>query len=246
MSKEIAAETFRQSQAESPEPSRIVLGKRPRQQPALTRLLAGAEEKERRRIARELHDTTAQDLFAIDLNLHRIERSCDQPQLQALFSETSDLLRRAQHDIRTMSFLLHPPPVDEGGLAAALEAMVDELGNRSGLRTLFQSNLIGRLPEMFETNLYRVVQEALINVQRHAQATRAVVRCTRDGDFIAIEIEDDGIGFDDDPGAALAGVGMRAMRERVNEIEGVLTIEALDPGTLVRAIIPDPESHKLQ
>ena len=116
-----------------------------------------------------------------------------------------------------MSFLLHPPPVDESGLAAALEAMVDELGNRSGLRTLFHSNLIGRLPELFETNLYRVVQEALINVQRHARATQAVVRCMRSGNFITVEIEDDGIGFDIDPRAALAGVGMRAMRERVNE-----------------------------
>jgi len=246
VSKEIAAEAFRQSQPELPEPPRMVLGKRPRKQPALTRLLAGAEEKERRRIARELHDTTAQDLFAIDLNLHRIERSCAQPQLQALFSETCDLLKRAQHDIRTMSFLLHPPPVDEGGLATALEAMVGELGNRSGLRTLFHSNLIGRLPELFETNLYRVVQEALINVQRHARATQAVVRCIRGGDFITIEVEDDGIGFDVDPQAALAGVGMRAMRERVNELDGVLTIDALDPGTLVRAIIPDPETSPLQ
>ena len=246
MSKEIAAEAFRPSQPESPEPPRRVLGKGPRKQPALTRLLAGAEEKERRRIARELHDTTAQDLFAIDLNLHRIERSCAQPQLHALFSETSDLLKRAQHDLRTMSFLLHPPPVDEGGLADALEVMVDELGKRSGLRTRLQSNLIGRLPERFETNLYRVVQEALINVQRHAKATRAVVRCRRDGDFITIEIEDDGIGFDDDPDAALAGVGMRAMRERVSEIDGVLTIVALDPGTLVRARIPDPETCSLQ
>ena len=91
-----------------------------------------------------------------------------------------------------------------------------------------------------------MVQEALINVQRHARATQAVVRCTRVGDFITIEIEDDGIGFDVDPQAALAGVGMRAMRERVNEIDGVLTIEALDHGTLVRAIIPDPASYKLQ
>jgi len=246
VSKEITAEAFRQSQPESPEPPRVALGKRPRKQPALTRLLAGAEEKERRRIARELHDTTAQDLFAIDLNLHRIERSCAQPQLHELFAETCGLLKRAQHDIRTMSFLLHPPPVDEGGLATALEAMVDELGNRSGLHTVLHSNMIGRLPELFETNLYRVIQEALINVQRHAQATRAIVRCTRNGDNVTIEIEDDGIGFDVDPVAALAGVGMRAMRERVNEIDGVLTIVPLDPGTLVRAVIPDPETYKLQ
>ena len=246
MSKEIVAEAFRQPQPESPEPSRAVLGKRARKQPALTRLLAGAEEKERRRIARELHDTTAQDLFAIDLNLHRIERSCAQPQLHELFAETCGLLKRAQHDIRTMSFLLHPPPVDEGGLAAALETLVEELGNRSGLRTLLQSNMIGRLPELFETNLFRVVQEALINVQRHARATQAVVSCMRRGDFITIEIEDDGIGFDVDPEAALAGVGMRAMRERVNELDGVLTVVPLDPGTLVRAIIPDPEIYQLQ
>jgi signal transduction histidine kinase len=246
VSNEIAAEVFRQSRPESPEPPRVVLGKRRRKQPALTRLLAGAEENERRRIARELHDTTAQDLFAIDLNLHRIERSCAQPQLHELFSETCDLLKRAQHDIRTMSFLLHPPPVDESGLASALESMVEELGNRSGLKLLFQSNLIARLPELFETNLYRVVQEALINVQRHARATQAVVRCTRRGDFITIEIEDDGIGLAMDPEAALAGVGMRAMRDRVNEIDGVLTIVPLHPGTLVRAIIPDPETCKLQ
>ena len=124
--------------------------------------------------------------------------------------------------------------------------MVEEFGNRSGVRTILHSNLIGRLPEMFETNLYRVVQEALINIQRHARAAQAVVRCTHEGDFITIEIEDDGIGFDVDPDAALAGVGMRAMRERVSEIDGVLGIVPLDPGTLVRAIVPAPETYKLQ
>ena len=209
---------------------------------SLFRMLARAEEKERRRIARELHDTTSQDLVAVGLNLRRIEKVCQPAPLSAethqLFEQTSQLLRQVQQDLRTMSYVLHPPPVDEAGLAVALQTLATGLSKRGRFRVALESNLSGRIPVAIEEALYRVAQEALINCCRHAHPSKGAIRCNLVGDTVVLEVEDDGVGFDGAGEAPMLGVGLRAIRARVRAVGGEMEVVRLDQGTLVRARVP--------
>ncbi|HYJ52969.1 MAG TPA: sensor histidine kinase [Allosphingosinicella sp.] len=205
---------------------------------ALFRLLARVEEMERHRIARDLHDTTAQDLVAINLNLRRLGRHCRAAATRELLDETCALIDQTQNDLRTMSYVLHPPPVSDGGLGAALEAMVRGLGKRARFHVRFESNIRGRLPAEIEEALYRVAQEALINAGRHANPSFVAIRCNRIGERIELEIEDDGVGFDAGGEAAMLGVGLRSIQARVADIGGGLDIKpGAAAGTLIRVSV---------
>jgi signal transduction histidine kinase len=223
--------------AGAPEPGHRGL-EYPLRKRALFRLLARAEENERHRIARELHDTTAQDLVAIGLNLRRLERGCIEESSRTLLDETCALLKQTQRDLRTMSYVLHPPAVEPTGLRVALETMVRGLTGRARFETRVECNVEARLDSDVEETLYRVAQEALINVCRHASACSVTIRCNRIGDRVELEVEDDGVGFDSGGEAPLLGVGLRAIRARVRAIGGSFALVPRSVGTLVSVVLP--------
>jgi two-component system, NarL family, sensor kinase len=202
--------------------------------------LVNSEERERQRIARELHDSTVQDLVAIGLNLRRLSNLGGDAETAEIFSDIREILKRAQQDVRTMSYLLHPPMLDKSGLRVALDALVRGLAQRMDIRIHFEAGVDNaRFPIDAELALYRVVQEALINVHCHAHATRAVVRYRWENLRLVVEVDDDGIGFDvADEQTISIGVGINGMRARLRPLGGSLTISRLSPGTRLQATVP--------
>ncbi|VTT99031.1 two-component system sensor kinase : PAS/PAC sensor signal transduction histidine kinase OS=Burkholderia sp. (strain CCGE1002) GN=BC1002_6138 PE=4 SV=1: PAS_3: PAS: HisKA_3: HATPase_c [Gemmataceae bacterium] len=193
----------------------------------LARELATVQEDERRRVSRDLHDTVGQTLTGLGLAAAagRADR----------VRELTDQLAREIHQV---AIRLRPVALDDMGLDAALAELVRQWSAASGVPVDFVSPGVGRLPAPVETAVYRVAQEALTNVARHARATRAGVSVTRTPDQVSITVEDDGAGFD--PGTNWAGrLGLLGMRERVAQIDGTLEIEsALGRGTTVIARFP--------
>jgi signal transduction histidine kinase len=204
---------------------------------AATSALLTVEEKERRRIARELHDSTAQHLVAADLMLAAHERRLGSGADTSL-SEARDTLALALREIRTLSFLLHPPRLREQGLAKTLRTFAEGFARRAVLDTRIE---IGDLPAQVspevELALFRVAQEALMNVRRHADADRVAVRLGVQTGEIVLEIEDDGVGIAAGGEAFTSGVGVDGMRARLSSLDGVLTIESPGRGTRVRAAV---------
>lgn len=202
--------------------------------------LVQSEDKVRRRIAREMHDSTVQDLVAIGLNLKRLRHLDDDPVTQEVLADIKEILLRTQRDVRTLSYLLHPPLLDDGGITAAMGALVRGLANRMETRIRFDSELPEvRYPIDIEMALYRVAQEALVNVHRHAAAGDAVVRLACEGGRLILEIEDNGAGLAEADGHKInSGVGIQGMRARIQQLEGTFSISSVDGGTLVRAIVP--------
>lgn len=205
--------------------------------------LIQSEEKERRRIAREMHDSTVQDLVAIGLNLKRLPHRPNDAVAQEVLSEVRKILARTQQDVRTLSYLLHPPLLEEGGLVLALASLIHGLSNRMKIQVEFQTDVSDcRLPIDIEMALYRVAQEALINVHKHASATRALVRYQREPDRFVLEVEDDGVGLGGQHGYHVgSGVGIQGMRARLHQLGGTLTLSSLSQGTRVMAVIPIAE-----
>jgi signal transduction histidine kinase len=210
-----------------------------------------AQDEERRRIARDLHDSTGQNLIAATLLLGRIEDALPvsaKPTLQQL----EETLQQSIREVRTVSYLLHPPLLDEMGLGPALRCYVDGYSERSGLAVdLEVASDIDRLPPDTELAVFRVVQEALTNVSRHSQSPTARIRLARkkgrDGQTIVLTIVDGGRGMPainnvraliGKLGARSAGVGLASMRERLHQIGGRLEIDSAVGQTVVKAIIP--------
>jgi signal transduction histidine kinase len=213
-----------------------------------------AQDEERRRIARDLHDSTGQNLIAATLLLGRIEDALPvsaKPTLQQL----EETLQQSIREVRTVSYLLHPPLLDEMGLGPALRCYVDGYVERSGLAVDLQiAPDIDRLPPDTELAVFRVVQEALTNVSRHSQSPSARIRLAHkkasDGQTIVLTIEDAGRGMPainnvraliGKLGARGAGVGLASMRERLHQIGGRLEIDSAVGQTVVRAFIPVPD-----
>lgn len=217
-----------------------------------TRALAGsilrAQDDERRRIARELHDSTGQNLIAASLLVGTFRDALPEPALSNL-KKWEEVLRRSIREIRTLSYVLHPPSLDEGGLRSALPDYVEGFGERTGIQIdLEMSPDLKRLSADAELALYRIVQEALGNVHRHSGSDTARIRLRRrmqgDRDVAVLTVEDRGKGFQPNghrtSGSVVRrrGLGLESMRERIHQIGGRLSIESSPGKTVVTAVLP--------
>lgn len=218
---------------------------------ALAGRLMRVQDDERRRIARELHETTAQDLAALKLNLSALERDALtlDPRLRSLISESAALADQTMRDVRTLSYLLHPPFLDDVGLTSALRWFTTGFAQRSGLALDFEvADDFERLPREIETTLFRIVQESLNNIHRHSQSPRAAIRLRSNEQIVTLEIEDWGRGLPfggrpDRLDRQSLGVGIPGMHERVEQLGGRLAIQSSPSGTVVRARIPVSGTH---
>jgi signal transduction histidine kinase len=193
---------------------------------ALERVV-GAQELERQRLARELHDETGQALTSILLGLRGLEEAKDPEALKAAVTEVRDLVRSTLQDVRRLAVELRPKALDDFGLVAALERLTESFAEQTGISVEFIPNLPGdeRLPPEVETALYRLVQESLTNVVKHARANSVSIVLTRRDGSASVVVEDDGVGFDSGQEAG-DGLGLLGMQERVGLLGGRLTVES--------------------
>jgi signal transduction histidine kinase len=207
-------------------------------QDALRRVVQ-AQELERRRLARELHDETGQALTSILLGLKPLEEALADHPAQAGLAELREHVVSALQDVRRLAVELRPALLDDFGLVAALERLIESYAEQSGIRVDFHSALgEARLPSDVETALYRVVQEALTNIAKHANAGRVSVSVARRETTVAATIEDDGEGFDL-RSVREDGIGLIGMSERLALIEGRLHVESRPGvGTTIVAEVP--------
>ncbi|MBD2750579.1 PAS domain S-box protein [Microvirga sp. BT688] len=204
--------------------------------------LLGLQEEERRRIGAELHDSTTQHLAAAGLGLAQIQQLVpDDPDLAAVLERATASLAEAQREIRAFSYLLFPPSLDRDGLASTLRHFIQGFARRTSLKlTCRIDDAADGIAPPVQRTVLRVVQEALTNVHRHAQATRVSVRIQVDGPSLTLRITDNGVGLagaNDDPVPEL-GVGIPGMRSRVRQFGGDLTLTSGRRGTRVQASIP--------
>jgi signal transduction histidine kinase len=209
------------------------------------RALHDAEDRERRRIARELHDSTAQHLVSIGLNLSNLEqRVVFEDDQKALVRGMRLALASAHREIRTFSYLLHPPKLEERGLEATLRAFVDGFGRRTGLDTDF---IVDRgshdVSPPGALSLFRVAQEALMNVHKHAGAKSVRIRLCNTASETLLEVADDGCGLTPEQanrlfGQGAGGVGIAGMKARMEDLGGRVLFLPNAPGLRVRATLP--------
>jgi signal transduction histidine kinase len=210
----------------------------------LSSSLIAAQDDERRRIARELHDGLGQDLSAAKMMLDGIVQQEQQTKSgkQAAL-DVSMLIERAIKQVRSISHLLHPPLLDEVGLHSALQWYLEGLTKRSGIETSIAIEPLNfpRLRPELETAVFRIVQEALTNVFRHAEARKGWVRLTKEEDHVVVTVRDDGKGISDHIAEfrpQSIGIGLGGMRQRVKEFGGELHLRNGNPGTVVEVVIP--------
>lgn len=214
-------------------------------QQQVTGLLMRAQDEERRRIARDLHDVTVQNMVAIKADLSGVERGSQDltPRADEMLQEGMSLCDQVIQELRTLSYLLHPPFLDEVGLVPALQWFVRGFIERSGIQVeLLVMDNIGRLAKEVETALFRVVQESLTNIHLHSGSKNAVIWVTREREEIVLRIRDEGHGFsrateDGEEGTPALGVGIAGMRQRMKQLGGQLDIESSSQGTSVSARI---------
>ncbi len=210
-----------------------------------TRLLKSQDE-ERRRIARELHDGVGQLLAAISMNASRVEREKSKLSHDAArcLQENAVLVQQALADIRTTSYLLHPPLLDQMGLDSALKWYVEGFSERSKIAAKLElPPNWDRLPPDYELCLFRVAQECLTNIHRHSRSSTALLRLWRTPTEIELEVKDEGRGINPEIQSQFArgesaGVGLRGMRERVKQLGGTLRIHSNGKGTSVLVTLP--------
>jgi signal transduction histidine kinase len=224
----------------------VELHRKTRQLEVLNVHMMTLQDKERRRIARELHDSVGQLLAAIAMNNAVVAAESDKLSVDAAksASETSDMIEEVSKQIRTISYLLHPPLLDEAGLVSALRCYVEGFSERSKIDTKLEvpQDLVG-LSKEIELSIFRVVQECLINIHRHAASPTATIRIVQDEACLRVEIEDAGKGISREKEIAVTsavhfGVGLRGMRERLRQLGGTLRIQSTGHGTQVTAILP--------
>lgn len=209
----------------------------------LSARLLSAQDEERRRIARELHDGTVQTLTAVTLNLSRLIGA--KPEDHRTIENSIELLEEAHSELRTLSYLLHPPALDEFGLGPALKVYVDGFTRRTAIEVKFDmSSQVGRIEPHIEMALFRIVQESLSNVHRHSGASRAEIRLERAPSELLLSISDAGHGIvdkappGDGAGAQTFGVGIAGMKARLAQLGGRLRVKSGSTGTTVIAVVP--------
>jgi len=209
--------------------------------------LLASQDEERSRIARELHDSTAQNLAALVINLSRLEESTANlaRETRDLIADSLALAEQGAREVRTLSYLLHPPLLDDISLGAALKQYVRGFVQRTGMRIeLDVSDGVGALPRPVATALFRIVQESLTNIHRHSGSLTATIRLAHAGGELLLEVRDHGHGMP--PGAIDStrsgvrgsGLGITGMQERVQQLGGSLAIESNAGGTTVKATLP--------
>ncbi len=229
------------------------LAERARRENAMMQSLVDAQEAERRRIARDLHDHLGQKMTALRLRIEALnEGFSDGAKLGEMIESVQDSAAQIDRDIAYLSWELRPTELESLGLVNALKSFVREWSHQYGIHAEFHTsdadaaNLQDRLPEKVETNTYRIVQEALNNVLKHAEATEVSVLLHNRKDHIVLIVEDDGLGFDRNTGpldaTRLGGQGIIGMRERAAVMNGLLEMDS-EPGegTTVVVKIPLPE-----
>ena len=214
------------------------------------RLLSGQllhlQDQERRRIARELHDSAGQILVALGMNLSLVgsENGNIAPRAAKAIQESVGLVQELSRELRTISHLLHPPLLDEVGLASGLRSYLEGFTERSKISVdLELPEDLGRLQQDSETAIFRIVQECLTNIHRHSESPVARIRIRRTDIEVSLEVEDRGKGIPPEKRQAMdsggtAGVGIRGMRERLRQLGGSLEINSNDTGTVVVARLP--------
>lgn len=207
--------------------------------------LLGIQDQERRRIARELHDSLGQYLAGLKIALEMLKTSSSPEKNKALFAECSDILEKSIAETRTLSHLLHPPLLDEAGFASAASWFVTGFSQRSGIPvSLDLPENMPRLSEALEIALFRILQESLTNVHRHSQARSAEIKLELDAEQITMEVADHGKGMPQHVLQQLRGdgtklgVGLAGMRERIHELSGTFEVNSDEKGTVVRATVP--------
>jgi len=209
----------------------------------LSSRLMHLQDEERRRIARELHDSVGQYLTAIAINLDLMARP-DGPSRSDLIAECRQLLNHSLTEIRTLSHLLHPPLLDETGFASAAQWYVEGFARRSGIAVDLELPQLERLPPNIEIMLFRVLQESLNNIHRHSGSSRAQVRLSIEGQCIRLEVRDFGHGMNPERlerfrnSGTGVGVGLAGIRERVTELGGAMEISSDSSGTVVAVSVP--------
>ena len=205
------------------------------------------QDEERRRIARDLHDTTGQKIAALSMSLDRVARLLDtkKPERDEALTEGRDIVRMIGEEIRTLSYLLHPPLLDESGLGSAVRWYAEGFQKRSGIRLNVNiSPDLGRLSTDVEMALFRVVQESLTNVHRYSGSPDAEINVIETRDSVKLEVIDHGKGIQTGgvrtkiEGIASLGVGIPGMRERIRQFGGQLEVDFGRDGTRVSASVP--------
>ncbi|MCB8822497.1 sensor histidine kinase [Microvirga rosea] len=210
--------------------------------------LLNLQEEERQRIAEELHDSTAQHLVAAGLNLMRMKQYVSPGDGGKLLNETADLVEEAARELRAFTYLLHPPSLENGGLAGTVRDFAAGFTHRTGLSTTVQvPEMANHLPFDIQRSLLRVIQEALTNAYRHASASRLVVDLRTGRGILKLRILDDGCGLAQAvrkmaPGGPLLGVGVAGMRARLVRFGGDLKFLSDGRGTMVIATLPHASS----
>jgi PAS domain S-box-containing protein len=212
----------------------------------LSNRLLKTQDDERRRIARELHDSAGQLITVLGMNLAGIAQRVGQnPSLSETVEDTQNLVQQLSREIRTTSYLLHPPLLDENGLSQAIHWYMQGLKERSDLDIeLSVPENFGRLPADLELTIFRIVQEGLTNIHRHSGSKTATIRLSRSADSVLLRIEDHGKGISPEKLAALraqrTGVGITGMRERVRHLKGVMDIQSNGTGATISVTFPVP------
>lgn len=211
--------------------------------------LLGLQEEERRRIARDLHDSFAQRLLGISLNLAQLSKTAKKwgPSERRVLAEARKMAKILARETRSLSYLLHPPLLDDLGLASAIKEYAAGYSSRSGIELeLDLPSDLNFLPKSFATAIFRVIQEALGNIQKHSGSATGVIRIRKEAEQITMEVSDRGRGISDQDanGGGALGIGILGMRERIRQLGGRLDVMPARPGTAVRAVLPLPREVK--
>jgi PAS domain S-box-containing protein len=211
------------------------------------------QDEERRKIARDLHDTTGQDLVALAATLSQLHDAIPSTnrKCRKLIAQCQAVSARSLREVRTLSYLLHPPMLDEAGLEDAMKHFADGYEARTGIQVEFEIPPdFGRLPQGIELALFRVVQESLVNIQRHSGSFTAKIELNRDEEEVCLRVSDTGRGMSashrKQSGTLplILGVGIPSMEERIRQVGGRLKIESTESGTTVRVIVPSHEKSE--